>query len=130
MSTHSSILAWKIPWREEPVHGVAKGWTQLSRHEYVTYGFATQLFCQCKMWIFSHIIKHFGNTLIFRYYAQYPMIDWNTTQLLDSSSFWGNYKENWVNPYQNIVLLDFKYSVKSVVFFEVKIFHISMYCFS
>ena len=58
------------------------------------------------------------------------MIDWNTTQLLDSSSFWGNYKENWVNPYQNIVLLDFKYSVKSVVFFEVKIFHISMYCFS
>ena len=130
MSTHSSILAWKIPWREEPVHGVAKGWTQLSTHEYVTYGFATQLFCQCKMWVFSHIIKHFGNTLIFRYHLLYPMIDWNTTQLLDSSSFWGNYKENWINLYPNIVLLGFKYSVKSVVFFEVKIFHISMYCFS
>ena len=30
--THSSTLAWKIPWTEEPgtVHGVAKGWTQLS----------------------------------------------------------------------------------------------------
>ena len=28
MATHSSILAWKIPWREEP--GVAKSQTQLS----------------------------------------------------------------------------------------------------
>ena len=38
MGTHSSILAWEIPWTEEPdkllltVHGVAKGWTQLSMH--------------------------------------------------------------------------------------------------
>ena len=32
MATHSSILAWKIPWLEEPgrVHGVAEGQTQLS----------------------------------------------------------------------------------------------------
>ena len=35
MSPHSSTLAWKIPWREEPgrlhtVHGVAKSQTQLS----------------------------------------------------------------------------------------------------
>ena len=32
MATHSSTLAWKIPWTEEPgaVHGVAKSWTQLS----------------------------------------------------------------------------------------------------
>ena len=34
MATHSSILAWKLPWTEEPgrltVHGVAKSWTQLS----------------------------------------------------------------------------------------------------
>ena len=35
MATHSSILAWKIPWVEEPgrlhtVHGVAKSWTRLS----------------------------------------------------------------------------------------------------
>ena len=33
-ATHSSILAWKIPWTEEPgratVHGVAKSRTQLS----------------------------------------------------------------------------------------------------
>ena len=34
MATHSSTLAWRIPWREELgrllVHGVAKSWTQLS----------------------------------------------------------------------------------------------------
>ena len=35
MSTHSTVLAWKIPWGEEPgmlhtVHGVAKSQTQLS----------------------------------------------------------------------------------------------------
>ena len=34
MAAHSSILAWKIPWMEEPgrlhiVHGVTKGWKQL-----------------------------------------------------------------------------------------------------
>ena len=28
MATHSSILAWRIPWTEEP--GVLKSWTQLS----------------------------------------------------------------------------------------------------
>ena len=34
MATHSSILAWKIPWTEEPgrlaVHGVAEGRARLS----------------------------------------------------------------------------------------------------
>ena len=35
MSTHSSTLAWKIPWMEEPgrlhaVHGVTKSLTRLS----------------------------------------------------------------------------------------------------
>ena len=38
MATHSSILAWAIPWTEEPgratVHGVTKGRTQLSTHTY------------------------------------------------------------------------------------------------
>ena len=28
MATHSSILAWRIPW--SVVHGVARSWTQLS----------------------------------------------------------------------------------------------------
>ena len=36
MATHSSILAWEIPWTEEPgglqSMGVAKSWTQLSTH--------------------------------------------------------------------------------------------------
>ena len=29
-TTHSSILAWRVPWAEEPggLHGVAKSWTQ------------------------------------------------------------------------------------------------------
>ena len=35
MATHSSILAWRIPWTEEPgglyiAHGVTKSWTGLS----------------------------------------------------------------------------------------------------
>ena len=34
MATHSSILAWRIPWTEEPggtaVHGVAKSQTRLN----------------------------------------------------------------------------------------------------
>ena len=32
-ATHSSILAWRIPWREEPdpVHRVVQRWTQLNR---------------------------------------------------------------------------------------------------
>ena len=32
MATHSSILAWEIPWTKKPwwtaVHGVSKSWTQ------------------------------------------------------------------------------------------------------
>ena len=36
MAAHSSILAWRIPWTEEPggllVHGVKKSWMQLSTH--------------------------------------------------------------------------------------------------
>ena len=27
VGTHSSILAWSIPWTEDTVHGVAKSWT-------------------------------------------------------------------------------------------------------
>ena len=33
MATDSSILAWEVPWTEEPgrlLHGVAKSWTSLS----------------------------------------------------------------------------------------------------
>ena len=31
MAKHSSILAWRIPWTEEPVQSVAKNWTQLKK---------------------------------------------------------------------------------------------------
>ena len=30
MATHSSILAWEIPWTEEPRGVAAKSWTELS----------------------------------------------------------------------------------------------------
>ena len=30
MVTHSSILAWRIPWTEDTVYGLAKSWTRLS----------------------------------------------------------------------------------------------------
>ena len=35
MATHSSILAWEIPWTEEPratVHGIAKSRTRQNTH--------------------------------------------------------------------------------------------------
>ena len=34
MVTHSSILAWRISWTEEPVHGVTKSQTRLSDQRY------------------------------------------------------------------------------------------------
>ena len=43
MATHSSTLAWRIPWREEPgrllVHGVAKSQTRLSDFTHFTFTF-------------------------------------------------------------------------------------------
>ena len=40
IATHSSTLAWKIPWTEEPgrlVHGVAKSWTRLSDFTFLSF---------------------------------------------------------------------------------------------
>ena len=41
MATHSSALAWKIPWTEEPgrLHsmGVAKSWTRVSDFHFFTF---------------------------------------------------------------------------------------------
>ena len=38
MATHSSILAWEIPWTEDPGRlqstGLQKNWTRLSMHVY------------------------------------------------------------------------------------------------
>ena len=41
MATHFSILAWRIPWTEEPdgLHGVAKSWTQLSNFHFHIHTF-------------------------------------------------------------------------------------------
>ena len=51
MVTHSSILAWRIPWMEKPsrlLHGVAKSWTRLSDFTLtlssIFYIFVCQLF--------------------------------------------------------------------------------------
>ena len=40
MATHSSVLAWRIPWTEEPVmgHGVTKSWAQLKRFSMLPTG--------------------------------------------------------------------------------------------
>ena len=46
MTIHSSTIAWKIPWTEEPgrlVYGVAKSWTRLSDFTY-TFFFFTYTF--------------------------------------------------------------------------------------
>ena len=49
MATHSSILAWKIPWTEEPgraiVHGVAKNRTWLS--DFTFLSFSINKVCHC-----------------------------------------------------------------------------------
>ena len=38
MATHSNILAWKIPWMEEP-HGLQSMWLQRVRHDWMTNTF-------------------------------------------------------------------------------------------
>ena len=46
MATHSSILAWKVPWTEEPdtaaVYGVAKSRTRLSDFTFFFLSFVLQ----------------------------------------------------------------------------------------
>ena len=48
MATHSGILAWRIPWTEEPgiVHGVAKSRTRLSDFTFLFYLKPTSVLCQ------------------------------------------------------------------------------------
>ena len=56
MATHSSILAWKIPWTEEPVGLSSLGlqsWTRLSMHthlKFITRGFSV-FTISCPTWI-------------------------------------------------------------------------------
>ena len=64
MANHSSILAWRIPWTEEPgglhtIHGVAKSWTHLSncaftlKHSKSSYSFF-------KVNVFNRILGFFN----------------------------------------------------------------------
>ena len=51
MASHSSILAWKIPWTEEPSGPESMGmqsWTQLSTYVYIT------LFTPFSFMFFTH----------------------------------------------------------------------------
>ena len=52
MAIHSSTIAWKIPWTEEPgrLHGVPKSWTQLSDF---TLPYLTLLYDMCVVFINS-----------------------------------------------------------------------------
>ena len=73
MATHSSILAWKIPWTEEPGrpqvtpcdHGVAKSQTQLSDftftfHFHMVYQHGFVLNCTV-LAMFGRILKFILN---------------------------------------------------------------------
>ena len=42
MATHSSILAWRIPWTEDTVHGVAKSGRGLSDFHFTSWTVAHQ----------------------------------------------------------------------------------------
>ena len=54
MATHSSTLAWKIPWTEEPgrLHGVSESWMRLSNFTFtfhpITQNFTFSI-CPVKM---------------------------------------------------------------------------------
>ena len=43
MATHCSTLAWKIPWTEEPVNGLAKSWTRLSDFTFIFHFHALEM---------------------------------------------------------------------------------------
>ena len=49
MATHSSILAWEVPWTEEPgglqSMGVTKSWTRLSYFTFTFKGTKAALLC-------------------------------------------------------------------------------------
>ena len=62
MATHPSILAWRIPWTEEPVptvHGVAKSPTRLSPNTSL-YSWLTTVIVSGEQWRDSaiHILEH------------------------------------------------------------------------
>ena len=85
MATHSSILAWTIPWREEPGeatdHGLQKSWTWLSdstidtwranafwqTHKYLLFLSILALFFKVKYWLENQMILIFNRS---HYYSK------------------------------------------------------------
>ena len=66
MATHSSILAWRISWTEEPagllrVHGVAKSQKRLS-----DYTFTFQNWIKLKI----HFLGHSSSIVLGAYYTE------------------------------------------------------------
>ena len=68
MATHSRILAWRIPWAEEPEGlqsmGSEKSWTQLSTHGFYNLGGYIFFFFTKKKGIGSKPIQHLYLTLM------------------------------------------------------------------
>ena len=60
MATHSSILVWKIPWREEPgrlhVHGVAESDTAEHTREH-QQGTHTWALSPCLVFVLHHLLE-------------------------------------------------------------------------
>ena len=60
MATHSRILAWKIPWTEEPGRLQSMGW-QRDRHDWVTSLFTIMYIIHCiyaLIYIYQFMIYH------------------------------------------------------------------------
>ena len=78
MATHSSVLAWEIPWTEEPSRLQSMG--HRVRHDWV------QITCVCKcvymlnmyMYVYIHIVSSKGDTYIYMcigmFMCMYPCI--------------------------------------------------------
>ena len=64
VATHSGILAWKIPWMEEPgrVHGVAKSLTRLSDFTYFLASETATMHPQFSLiYIYFFLLLRFNN---------------------------------------------------------------------
>ena len=67
MATHSSILAWKIPWTEEPGR-LQSMWSQRVEHNWVTN---TSLQLSIQKWIFASSKLHFSSRFLVHYNFQW-----------------------------------------------------------
>ena len=56
IATHSSTLAWKIPWTEKP-NRLQSMWSQRVRHDFHTYVYTHTNMCKC-MYVYIHIYMY------------------------------------------------------------------------